>query len=293
MRNHTAATRKQPSESSLAEILSSFKDCNGRVMMAVHRGNWKQAPENSLAAIQYSIVAGADMIEIDVQKTSDGVLILMHDETVDRMTNGTGIIRQMTLRQLRELRLRQYQGGADQPLTNYNIPTLEEVLILVKHKVMINLDKCWDDREQVYDVLLRTGTVSQALFKSTADAEEVYAFLANKIQQPLYMQIIDESNPYMVEDIDYICATVHPQAFEICFDHEEDERISIKVLEQIKSNQCRIWTNTMWDSLCGGHSDAISMIDLAKGWEWHIRRGVNMIQTDDPEGLYAYLNGQW
>lgn len=290
MSHNTAATRRQSSESSLTEILSSFWDPKGRVMMAVHRGNWKQAPENSLAAIQYSVVAGADMIEIDVQQTSDGVLILMHDETVDRMTNGTGAIHQMTFRQLRELRLRQYQGGANQPLTNYSVPTLEEILILTKNKVMINLDKCWDYREKVYEVLLRTGTVSQALFKSTADAEEVQQFLANKIEKPLYMQIIDSSNPEMVKDIDYICATVKPQAFEICFEDEKDERISIEVLDRIKHNHCRIWTNTMWDSICGGHSDIISRLDVSEGWEWHIRRGVNMIQTDDPEGLFAYLN---
>ncbi|MDQ1237111.1 hypothetical protein QE450_004609 [Paenibacillus sp. SORGH_AS306] len=290
MGNHTATPRKQPFESSLTEILSSFWDHNGRVMMTVHRGNWKQAPENSLAAIQYSIVAGADMIEIDVQQTSDGVLILMHDETVDRMTNGTGTIREMTFRQLRELRLRRYQGGANQPLTNYSIPTLEEILILTKNKVMINLDKCWDYREQVYEVLQRTGTVSQALFKSTASPEEVHAFLNNKIEQPLYMQILDDSNPEMVNEIDYICAMVHPQAFEICFEYEEYERISIEVLERIKQNGCRIWTNTMWDSICGGHSDIISRVDVSEGWGWHIGRGVNMIQTDDPEGLYAYLN---
>lgn len=290
VRNNIAAARKQPSESSLKEILSSFWDPNGRVMMAVHRGNWKQAPENSLAAIQYSVVAGADMIEIDVQQTADGVLILMHDETVDRMTNGTGSINEMTFRQLRELRLRQYQGGINQPLTNYSIPTLEEILILIKNKVMINLDKCWDYREQVYEVLLRTGTVSQALFKSTASAAEVQLFLADKIEQPLYMQIIDNSNPEMVQDIDYICAAVQPQAFEICFEDEADERISIEVLDRIKSNHCRIWTNTMWDSICGGHSDIISRVDVSEGWEWHIRRGVNMIQTDDPEGLFAYLN---
>src|SRR5690606_19888219 len=55
-----------------------------RVMVVSHRGEWRQAPENSLKAIDLAIEAGVDIVEIDIAKTKDGQLILMHDKTLDR-----------------------------------------------------------------------------------------------------------------------------------------------------------------------------------------------------------------
>src|SRR5690606_30766812 len=63
------------------------------VMVVAHRACWKEAPENSVAAIQDCIEMGVDMVEIDVQATADGQLVLMHDDTVDRTTNGSGRVR--------------------------------------------------------------------------------------------------------------------------------------------------------------------------------------------------------
>ncbi|WP_052723895.1 glycerophosphodiester phosphodiesterase family protein [Paenibacillus wulumuqiensis] len=292
MRDDSVTIWREEYRPVIEEIISSFLDSRGRMMVAAHRGNWKQAPENSLAAIQYSIVAGADMIEIDVHRTYDGALVLMHDETVDRMTDGTGRIADMTLSELRSLRLRQYQGGACQPLTNYTIPTLEEALILIRSKAMINLDKCWEFREEVYAALLRTGTVDHALFKSNASPEEVRHFLQDKIKPPLYMHILDESNTPLIYDLDALFSQIRPQAVEICFEEEDSMLIHPSVLQKIRDQDCRLWVNTMWDSLCGGHTDGASLIDPEQGWQWHQQRGFNMIQTDYTEALIRYLNEQ-
>src|ERR1700678_3312478 len=61
-----------------------------KVIVVAHRGCWGQVPEVSIAAIKACRPIGADVVELDVRKTRDGVLVLMHDETVDRMTSGTG-----------------------------------------------------------------------------------------------------------------------------------------------------------------------------------------------------------
>ncbi|MEW4371302.1 glycerophosphodiester phosphodiesterase family protein [Paenibacillus kandeliae] len=286
MRDKSLTLRTESYDSGLQQISASFYDSRGRIMIAAHRGDWRLAPENSLAAIQYSIVAGADLIEIDVQRTADGQLVLMHDETVDRMTNGSGRLSEMTLEQLRSLRLRQHQGGSEQRLTNYLIPTLEEVMILARGKVMINLDKCWAWREDVYAVLLRTDTVAQTLFKSTAEPEEVSSFRHNKLQKPLYMHILDDSNIQHVERIDEICQTVRPEAVEICFEQENSERLESSLLQRIQQYDCRLWVNTMWDSLCGGHSE----LHGAEGWDWQLQHGFNMIQTDNVGLLRRYLD---
>lgn len=275
-------------QSSFEQIYSDYKDPNGRVLTVAHRGNWKQAPENSLKAIQFSMNSGIDMIEIDVQMTKDGKLVLIHDDTVDRMTNGSGKITDLTFEEVRALRLKQGEGGENSPLTSEVIPTLEEVLLLIKNKVMVNLDKCWQIREEVYQMLVNTGTVRQALFKSPADIDEVEEFLTNKIECPEYMQIIDESNQHLLDQLDQILTRVKPKAFELSFLQDDSSIISAETLQHLKG-KCRIWTNTMWDSLCGGHSDEVSFVNPQMGWDWHISRGVNMIQTDYPQELSDYF----
>jgi fructose-1,6-bisphosphatase/inositol monophosphatase family enzyme/glycerophosphoryl diester phosphodiesterase len=276
---------------SFEQIYSDYIDPNGRVLTVAHRGNWKQAPENSLKAIQYSMNSGIDMIEIDVQKTKDGKLVLIHDDTVDRMTNGSGKITDLTFEEVRALRLKQGQGGESSPITSEVIPTLEEILLLIKNKVMVNLDKCWQIREEVYQILVNTGTVRQALFKSSAEIDEVEEFITNKTECPEYMQIIDESNQHLLDQLDQILTRIKPKAFELSFLQDDNNIISAETLQHLKG-KCRIWTNTMWDSLCGGHTDEVSLTNPHMGWDWHISRGVNMIQTDYPQELCDYFNKQ-
>ena len=87
-----------------------------------HRGASGYAPENSIEAIKMAIEMGADFIEIDVRRTRDGRLILIHDGKVDRVTDGTGYVSRLSLRQVRKFRL---PNGEP-------IPTLEEALNLLK-----------------------------------------------------------------------------------------------------------------------------------------------------------------
>src|SRR5215212_3812774 len=68
-----------------------------------HRGGSTSAPENTLAAFRNAITQGADWLEFDVQMTKDGALVVIHDETVDRTTDGTGAVAEMTLEQIRRL----------------------------------------------------------------------------------------------------------------------------------------------------------------------------------------------
>lgn len=82
----------------VAEIRNKLFDQNSKqVLVAAHRGDWRYAPENSMAAIENAIKMGVDIVEIDIQKTKDGKLILMHDGTLDRTTTGKGKIADWTL----------------------------------------------------------------------------------------------------------------------------------------------------------------------------------------------------
>ncbi len=65
---------------------------SGYVFVVAHRGDWRNAPENSVSAIKKAADMGADMVEIDIQRTKDSVFILMHDGSIDRMTNGKSFV---------------------------------------------------------------------------------------------------------------------------------------------------------------------------------------------------------
>jgi glycerophosphoryl diester phosphodiesterase len=91
-------------------LYQELYDPNGRVMVVAHRVDWLNVPENSIPAIQNCIEKGIDIVEIDVRKTKDGQLILMHDKTVNRTTDGNGVITEMTFADIRKLHLRDCQG---------------------------------------------------------------------------------------------------------------------------------------------------------------------------------------
>jgi len=100
-----------------------------RVMVAAHRGDHRRHPENSLAGIRGAAAIGASLAEIDVRETLDGALVLMHDPTVDRTTDGAGRVDEMTLEEVRALRL---EGpGGDGP-EDRQVPTFQEALALAR-----------------------------------------------------------------------------------------------------------------------------------------------------------------
>jgi glycerophosphoryl diester phosphodiesterase len=95
-----------------------------------HRGASSAAPENTLAAFQLALDQGADGIELDVMLSRDHQLVVIHDDKVDRTTNGTGRVRDLTLAELKALDA----GGGEK------IPTLEEVLTRFGGRFLINIE---------------------------------------------------------------------------------------------------------------------------------------------------------
>lgn len=95
-----------------------------------HRGSSAHAPENTMAAFQLALDEGADGIELDVMLSKDKQLIVIHDATVDRTTNGIGKVAELTLDELKQLDA----GGGEA------IPTLDEVLMSFGGKFLINIE---------------------------------------------------------------------------------------------------------------------------------------------------------
>ena len=108
-----------------------------RPLVIAHRGANDVAPENTLAAFQAAIDADADGIELDVTRCATGEIVVIHDSTVDRTTNGSGPVERMPFFALRELDAGSWFGAefADQ-----RIPLLREVLDLAGHRLRINIE---------------------------------------------------------------------------------------------------------------------------------------------------------
>lgn len=103
-----------------------------------HRGASAYYPENTLLAFEKAIELDCDAIETDVQLTKDGELVLIHDEYVNRTTNGTGLVKDYSLKELRGLDAGSFK---DKSFSQCKIPTLKELLDLVKPtKVNLNLE---------------------------------------------------------------------------------------------------------------------------------------------------------
>src|SRR5690554_916741 len=109
-----------------------------RPLISGHRGGIvKGYPENSIEALEHTLQSTPAFFEIDPRLTKDSVIVLVHDATLDRTTNGTGKVIDYTWEELRELKLVDHLGN----LTPYRIPTLEEAIKWSKGKTVINLDK--------------------------------------------------------------------------------------------------------------------------------------------------------
>ncbi|WOQ72732.1 glycerophosphodiester phosphodiesterase family protein [Bacillus stratosphericus] len=102
-----------------------------------HRGSSSAAPENTIAAFDVAVEQGADYIELDVQMTMDQHVVVIHDDTVDRTTNGNGLVKSYKLDQLKKL-----DAGSwfDQQYTNERIPTLQEILERYSQRIGILIE---------------------------------------------------------------------------------------------------------------------------------------------------------
>lgn len=255
-----------------------------KVLVVAHRGDWRNAPENSLQAFQNCIDMGVDMIELDLHMSKDSVLFIMHDGTVDRTTNGHGKVSDLTSDELRKLRLRAGHGI----VTSHAIPTFEEVLNLCKGKILINVDKGYEYFSEAYALMEKTGTTRQIVIKSGHSIDKVLRENGEVVSKVIYMPIINFNKKGAEAEIN-ACASVRPVAIECCFGKADAE--VERLLALVRQNGSKVWINSLWPSLNGGHDDdrAVEQGEPDEAWGWILKQGAALIQTDRPAQLIQYL----
>lgn len=275
---------QQPAATRADRILATLRQAaSDQVLVVSHRGDWRNAPENSLEAIANCIALGVDIVEIDIRKTRDGQLVLMHDATLDRTTTGKGKVSEKTLAELQQLYLRHGHGHP----SRQRIPTLEEALLLIKDKMLVNLDKCYEYFPEAYEILKRTGTRHQAILKAEYPAGKVQQDLGAKLHDIIFMPIVNLDKPGAWATIEAYQQTLRPLAFELVF--QTDTARVLNRAADIQRRGARVWMNTLWPELNAGHDDDRAVTDVNGSYGWMIDHGATVIQTDRPAYMLRYL----
>lgn len=268
------------------------------VVVACHRGDWRNFPENSIPAIESIIRMGADIMELDLKLTKDSVLVLSHDKDVRRCTNfskvftdktKSALIKDLTYDEILQLRLKRAHGVATDTV---HMPTLREALLCCKDRICVNVDQGYEYYDAVLTITEELGVTDQILIKGKKSIDEVAAHEAAYAHNMMYMPIVDiqtEKGKTLLDS--YLEREVVPMAYEVCWGKSDGtfEEVASKILAQ----GSKIWVNSIWASLCGGigHDDDEAYLygNRDEVYGYLLENGVSMIQTDRPEMLITYL----
>lgn len=258
-----------PASADSGLILAALKDgSSARVLVAAHRGAHDAAPENSLAALEAAIALGADIVEIDIRLTRDGVPVLMHDATVDRTTNGAGAVADMTFAAFSALRLRDGQGR----LTDMHPPTLANALAAAKGRILVDLDLKTRDMAPILGRVAEAGMLDEALFFS-GDAAHLQTFVTAA------PEVMAMPRATSLETMRAVVTAFSPEVI-----HIDPTFNGPAVAEAVKPTDSRLWINALGDPdrlLAEGKvGEALAPL---------LAHGASIIQTDRPADVIAYL----
>lgn len=238
------------------------------VLVAAHRALHTKYPENSLAAIKHSIESGIDMIEIDVRRTKDDVLILMHDHTVNRTTNGRGKIRELKFAEVKNLILKK----SDSDNQMHHVPTLKEALELVKGQILVDVDIKDAPVKKLVEIIKETKTENQVLFFQHHNATH-----DSIIQIDPSLKIVPRAGT--IDDVLSLLKVYRPVVMQI-----PPEIASPDLVNQMKKNTCTVWINSLGDA-----DELAEEGKLEEAFSPLIEMGATVIQSDRPDLLLQYL----
>ena len=240
-------------------------------MITAHRGFTKIMPENSLGAINAAFDLGVDIVELDVRHTADDQLVLMHDETVDRTTPGSGIVEQMTLAELTALTL--YNPRTEEDFPDQRVPSFAEAAEACRGRLLIDLDMKTDRMDLVaaafaaldlYDFVLPRG--------KTPKLEALYELDSGVRVMP---------DLYAMDDLADLVASLDPFLIELHL--PSPTAADVDALHQAG---LRVWMNALQVP------DLTAMLSCdPETWEALIDLGPDVIQTDYPEILGPIFKG--
>ncbi|MBB4130400.1 glycerophosphodiester phosphodiesterase family protein [Xanthomonas sp. 3075] len=293
----TLASPVNAAPTGVAAIQARLTNPQGGIVVVAHRGCHAAAPqhgftdtapENSLAALERCIAIGADVMETDVRRAADGTLVMLHDATVDRTTDGTGKLSELTLTDLQKLRLRSDEGGAEAPLTDQRVVTLEQMLAKSKGRILLNLDVKDAIYVQVIDAVARAGMQHEVIVKAEAGIATPPLAAMLPFDKVYFFPIL--INAHGDADLAAIAAAQTRNAHPVAFELPRMSPTQLPALVAVsKTHKVRLMVNSLWEGFIAGYGgDADAERDPDKVWGRMYRDGVSIIQTDAPEALLRY-----
>jgi glycerophosphoryl diester phosphodiesterase len=232
-----------------------------RVVAISHRGEHLQRPENTMPAFQEAIRVGADFIEVDVQTTADGKLVLSHDATVDRCTDGKGKVSEMTFEQIEALDAG-IKKGAEYAGTK--VPTFDQALDLARGKIGIYVDVKNATAQDLVTHIDGHGMTDHVVIYCRPSLCKQLEDLNPKLK------VMPESNT--VEHSHMLVDLLHPKVIAFGAGDWKPEIIAVAK-----------------DAHADVYVDRMGTTDAPEGWQSAIDAGADGIQTDRPGPLVEYL----
>lgn len=234
-----------------------------KTLVIAHRGDSKNAPENTIAAFKRAMELGADGIELDVQLTKDGHLVVIHDETVDRTTNGEGFVKDFTLEEIKKLDAGIKFG---EKFAGERIPTLYEVFELIEDKdFLVNI-------EIKSGIVLYPG-IEEKLIKAIKEYNFEERVIISSFNH-YSLRDVKKMAPHLKIGLLYQCGLVEPWHMALRMEayslHPFYFNIIPELVEGCKKNGVKLFPWT---------------VDRKEDMERMLKAGVDGIITDDPETL--------
>jgi glycerophosphoryl diester phosphodiesterase len=237
-----------------------------KIIVIAHRGDHVEVPENTLAAYEKAIQHGADFTEIDLRTTNDGELVIMHDASVDRMTNGKGKIKDLTFKEIKELKVTDKNKPGSK---EYNIPSFQEVLDVCKGKIGIYLDFKDADPAKVYPLIKAAG-MEKTMVVYLNKEEQYEQWKKAAPQMPLMSSPPDSAKEKLL--LAHFLGQKSISAMDGSLSDYTDD-----MLLTAKNNNVAIWL------------DVQSSDEGPATWDPVLQKGIKGVQTDHPEKLIQYL----
>ena len=299
------------------ERLTAANLYRDHVMVVAHRAGWKKdgivlRAENSFAAIDHAVSTGVEMVELDVRRSKDGTLVIMHDETLDRTTSCHGKVVEFTLAELRACRL--LVEGDHRP-TDEHVFTLEEAMLHARGRILINIDNKLEPEAlvEVADLARSLGMTDGLLLKLAVwNAERLQ--LARDIRRAIgpeiaFMPILADDAVTEPAFVDRTQSALGAPAAELVHWYRDASEpmtadggplLSPLARAAAVRNNTHLWINTYpitdrpEGMVAGGRGDylALSTGRPEDVWGFFVERGVTIIQTDEPEAVIAWLDAQ-
>ena len=269
--------------------LDIFASARSHILAVAHRGvSGGNIPCNTLASYDIAVRQGADMIEIDVEMSTDGKLFIFHPG-MERHHLGFmgGRLCDMSWSDIRQLR---YCNGFDDTPTQFPLNTLDEVFETFKNRCFINVDKFWGHPAEIAAAIKRHDIGDQVVVKSGL-SDAVLDTLEAVAPELYFMPIVKHTHPaheaLMKRRVNYMGA-------EVLFDHDDEEVCSPAFIDRMHRDGKLVWVNAIiYNSkaqLAAGHSDDTSVtVSPDAGWGWLADRGFDLIQTDWTLMMLEYL----